>query len=185
LEGSDPAGLTPGAKYSPDQPRDEIGRWTTGGGSGDTRVAQGDRLSGYPVDLREEDRRGGHTIDQHVNVSYEALAERVQRAADAAVEQGDAFSGLSIGSFTSLDAATKLVNSTISDNADKVSAVSRGERPFAILEKHFTSPTGYEAYLDRRNAQPYERDTYGVKVLILRDAGSSKGYHVRTAFPVR
>ena len=45
LEGSDPAGLTPGAKYSPDQPRDEIGRWTTGGGSGDTRVAQG-RLRG-------------------------------------------------------------------------------------------------------------------------------------------
>jgi hypothetical protein len=135
--------------------------------------------------LREEERRGGHTIDRHVNVSYEALAERVRRGADAAVERGDEFRGLSIGSFPSLEAATKLVNSTISDNADKVSAVSRGERPFDILEKRFESPTGYEAYLERRNAQPYERDTYGVKVFILRDPRAPKGYQVRTAFPVR
>jgi HK97 family phage portal protein len=184
LEGSDPAGLTPGLKYSTDQPRDEIGRWTTGGGSGGTRVAQGDRLSGYPVDLREEDRRGGHTIDQHVNVSYEALAERVQRAADAAVEQGDEFRGLSIGSFTSLDAATKLVNSTISENSDAIESFLQGSDPIAAIEKRFEAPTGYEARLDRRNSKPYVRDAYGVRVILLRD-GSGKGYNVRSAFPIR
>jgi Phage portal protein/Bacterial CdiA-CT RNAse A domain len=181
-------------KYRPDQARDEIGRWVDEGGGSRTndgtdttrtRVAQGDRLSGYPVDLREEEKRGGHAIDQHVNVGYKRLAERVQRQADAAIERGDQFRGLSIGSFTSLDAATKLVNSTLSDNADKVSRVTRGELPFAIVEKRFESPTGYEAYLDRRNAQPYQRDTYGVRVFILRDTSSSRGYHVRTAFPIR
>jgi len=114
-----------------------------------------------------------------------ALAERVQREADAVVERGDQFRGLSIGSFPSLDAATKLVNSTISQNSDAVEKFLRGSETIETVEKRFEAPTGYEAYLERRNAQPYMRDTYGVRVIILRDSGSSKGYNVRTAFPIR
>jgi HK97 family phage portal protein len=191
-----PANLS--CKYRPDQARDEIGRWVDEAGGGRagpaggnepetnrTRVAQGDRLSGYPVDLREEDRRGGHTIEQHVNVSYERLAERVQREADATVERGHDFRGLSVGSFTSLDAATKLANSTISENSEKVARFIRGSASIAVIEKRFEAPTGYEAYLERRNSQPYMHDTYGVRVLLLRGPGSSKGYHVRSAFPIR
>src|SRR5947209_9332639 len=68
-------------KLSADQPRvpagsPEGGQWTSGSGgrgggdddsagsSGDAEIqlVQGDRLKGYPVDLREDERLGGHTI---------------------------------------------------------------------------------------------------------------------------
>jgi len=84
-----------------------------------------------------------------------------------------------------LDAATKLVNSTISENSEGVERFLRGSGPIAVIEKRFEAPTGYEAYLERRNSQPYMRDTYGVRAIILRDPGSSRGYNVRSAFPIR
>jgi len=191
------AGGTFAQKYRPDQARDEIGRWVDEGGGGgtdgseegtepdQTRVAQSDRLSGYPIDLREEDRRGGHTIAEHVNVNPERLADRLHREADRSIERGDEFRGLAIGSFTSLDSATKLVNSAISQNQDAVSSVARGREPFAIIEARFDSITGYEAYLPTFHAQPYARDTYGVRVFVVRDQSVGRGYRVQSAFPIR
>ena len=79
----------------------------------------------------------------------------------------------------------RLLN-TMSTTYDVVETLVGNHRRFlSFLEKRVESPTGYEAYLDRRNAQPYQRDTYGVRVFILRDTSSSKGYNVRTAFPIR
>jgi hypothetical protein len=71
------------------------------------RVAQNDPLSGYPVDLRAEERLGGHTIEQHVQVSQEGLRRRVSQEADDIIERGDEFEGLSIGSFNSFESATR------------------------------------------------------------------------------
>src|SRR5437870_329737 len=68
-------------KYSPSQPRVPAGspdarQWTSGGGGGggegdsaeagddaQIELVQGDSLQGYPVDLREDEARGGHTIE--------------------------------------------------------------------------------------------------------------------------
>src|SRR5947209_5682205 len=64
-------------KHSTDQPRvpagsPDGGQWTSGGGGGGAdgsaetdgdaqiELVQGDSLQGYPVDLREDQARGGH-----------------------------------------------------------------------------------------------------------------------------
>ena len=204
-------GLPIALKYDPNQPRaprgdPDGGQWTDGGGGGGvassgtddrvisdatpddftkpgTRLAQNDRLSGYPVDLREEQGLGGHAIEEHVNVTEERLQRRVRASAAEVVERGEDFEGLAVGSFTSLEAATKLVNSTISQNADQVERVVRGEAPFGILRSRFDSITGYEVYLPRFHAEPFKRETNGVTVFIIRDTRSKKGYRVQSAFP--
>lgn len=88
-----PLGDTPLAaslKYRSDQARDDTGRWTDeGGGEGDAQLRPvSDRLSGYPVELREEEARRGHTIDGHVSKSAEYLRQRVQAQAAASAERG-------------------------------------------------------------------------------------------------
>jgi hypothetical protein len=108
-------------KFSADQPRvpaglPEGGQWTSGGGAGggggegdsaeagddaQIELVQGDRLQGYPVDLREEDRLGGHTIDGHVGKSEAYLKTEVQERAWEKVQRGEDIKGLRIGSFTS------------------------------------------------------------------------------------
>jgi hypothetical protein len=117
--------------------------------------------------------------------SYGYLKSRAQDEARRTLERGDDFEGFSVGSFTSVQSANRLVNSTISDNQDKVDQVGRGEQSSASISKRFSSPTGYEAYLSRAHAEPYIRDTFGVKVIIQRDLGSTRGWPVQTAYPVR
>jgi hypothetical protein len=118
-------------------------------------------------------------------VNPEYLAARVRREAERIRERGDDFRGLSIGSFTSLDAATRLVNSTVSQNEALVNEVAQGRRSFVIIEARFDSVTGYESYLETYHAQPYPRDTYGVRVFVLRDRRAKRGYRIQSAFPVR
>jgi hypothetical protein len=188
IDGGD--ALSQKAGFRVDQPRVPArqpggGQWVGEGGGGLVHLTQGDPLSGYPIDLREEDRRGGHIIDEHVNVNPEYLATRVRQEAEKIRERGDDFRGLSIGSFTSLAAATRLVNSTVSQGQGLVNEVAQGRRAFAILEARFDSVTGYESYLATYHAQPYTRDTYGVRVFILRDGRTPRGYRVQSAFPIR
>jgi len=185
-------GESPSAKYRDDQPRVPAGQtgggqWTDGGGGGQGTVllAQNDPSSGYPIDLREEGELGGHAIVEHVGANPKYLIERVQNLADQTVERGDIFRGLAVGSFTSLQAATKLVNSVVSNNSELVQQVVSGRLPIGVLSGSFSQPTGYEAYLPRYNAQPYMRDTYGVQVIILRDKRATKGFRVQTAYPVK
>jgi hypothetical protein len=119
-----------------------------------------------------------------VNVAREQLERRLRQEADAIIERGDDFEGLALGSFTSLDAATRLVNSTISLNRAAVDRVVRGEDAYAILGSRFGSVTGFELHLPRYHAEAYHRDTYGVRVFIVRDTHAEKGYRVQSAFPV-
>jgi hypothetical protein len=92
---------------------------------------------------------------------------------------------LSVGSFPSIEAANKLVNSAIAQNREAVDRVARGEREETFFSALFGSPTGYEAYLPRYNAQPYMRDTYGIGVFITRDPRADKGWRIQSAYPLR
>lgn len=184
-------------RYNPNwhlQPRvpagnSDGGQWTDIGGDAEggnrTQLAQGDRLEGYPIDLREEERRGGHTIREHVGKSHRYLMERVEREGFRIVERGDLFRGLSRSSFASLDAATRLVNATLAQNQDATDRVARGERPLDLLTARFPSATGYQAHLPRLHAQPFIRETFGVRVIIVRDPGTERGFRILTAYPVR
>jgi hypothetical protein len=145
----------------------------------------GVQLAGEPVDLLEQEQRGGHTIGEHAAMTYDYLKSRAREEARRTLERGDYFDGFSAGSFTSVQSANRLVNSTISDNQDKIDQVMRDGEPFVLISKSFKSPTGYEAYLARAHAEPVIRDTFGVEVLIRSDPGSARGWRVHTAYPVR
>jgi Phage portal protein/Bacterial CdiA-CT RNAse A domain len=131
-------------KYSPDQPRlpkgnPDGGQWTTED-AGTVQIAQGRGRSGYPVDLSEEEQRGGHTIERHVGKSQDYLLSLINDEEMAAQRHGDLAEGLREGSFTSLEAANKLVNSTIAKNQDQVDLVTSGVSPHEELDADFPSP---------------------------------------------
>jgi hypothetical protein len=90
-----------------------------------------------------------------------------------------------VGSFSSLEAANRLVNGTIAQNPAKVERVASGQSPKEELTGRFDSITGYEAYARNERSQPYIRETDGVLVVIVRDRQAAKGYRVDSAFPVR
>jgi hypothetical protein len=52
------------------------------------------------------------------------------------------------------------------------------------LERRIGSVTGKEAFRPNGDSDPYIRDTYGVRAVIIPDSRSPRGYTVRTAFPV-
>jgi hypothetical protein len=146
------------------------------------QLAQNDAKKTAPAELTEEEAKGGHAIAEHVGKSYDYLLARVRREASEAQQRGFT-DGLRVGSFTSLEAANKLVNSTIAANSAKIDLVVSGVSPAEILRKDFSSPTGYEAYARTERSQPYIRMTTGVAVVIVRDSLSAKGYRVQSAFP--
>jgi hypothetical protein len=178
-------------KYRPDQPRvpagnPDGGQFTDGSGgrgSGRVRLAQGDRLQGYVVDLREEEARGGHTIRDHVARSPDRLLARVREEQSATTRKRDFAEGLAVGSFPSLDSATRLVNSTLAQNSAIIEPVASGALPYGTIHQRFGSPTGYEAYAATERSQPYIRETTSVSVHIRHDPLSKRGFRVLTAFP--
>lgn len=153
-------------------------------GASDVQVAAGSGRPGYPIDLQEEEARGGHTIGAHVGRSESSLLSEIGQIALSAVAGVDLVDGLREGSFPSVEAANKLVNATVAQNRDKVELVTAGLLPRAQLDAPFDSPTGYEAYLRTGNSTPYIRSSYGVRVIIVPDPSSAKGYRVDTAFPI-
>jgi hypothetical protein len=137
---------------------------------------------GRPVDLLEEQQRGGHTIEKHVRKSDQWLFSDVRSQAESAIRKGDYFEGFRSGSFTSLEAANKLVNENIAANQGKVDQVVMGGSTKAELDHDSDSPTGREAYMRNERSQAVMRDTYSVRVVIVPDS-SERGWRVLTAFP--
>jgi phytoene dehydrogenase-like protein len=150
----------------------------------DTRVG-GVQLaaSGYPVDLLEERELGGHAIEGHLRSDQSFQSDLGDRVAEA-VRKGDLVSDMRQGSFTSLEAANKLVNATIARNPDQVSRVVNGGSPKENLDADFPTPTGREAVARTERSQIYIRDTYSVRVVIVPDSTVAKGFRVETAFPM-
>jgi hypothetical protein len=134
----------------------------------------------------EEDALGGHTFERHVNKPDEYLKARIlgsRRNIPFIGSVGEKRAG----SFASLEAANKLVNSTLSKNQEKMDAFVQGRfslsLPFMYVHADFDSPTGYEAYAPNDRSQPTMRSTYGVTALVIRSDRSEKGYYVLTAYP--
>jgi hypothetical protein len=69
-------------------------------------------------------------------------------------------------------------------NQDQVDLVASGISPQQQINARFDSVTGYEAYAANGRSQPYIQDTNGVRVVIVRDRLSTKGFRVDTAFPI-
>lgn len=143
------------------------------------QLAQDDTARRLPVDLREEEARGGHTIEKHVNRSPQALKAQVQEIFDQDPRRINVHSG----SFSSIEAANKLVNSTLAQNRAIVDQVAAGLRHDAVVHAQFGSVTGIEAVGPNIRSEVYFRQTDGVGVRILHDPSSRRGYFVDTAFP--
>ena len=174
-----PAGSSDGGQWTGTGGGDgDAGDWSSATGSGE-QLAQADR-GGLPVDLAEEESRGGHAIADHVGKSPDALLERAGQKYQSLLVDVVVYRA---GSFPSLAAATKLVNSTISQNLDIVNRVAAGIETKAFVTATFSSQTGIEAYRPTPDSQPYLRDTYGVGVAIVHDDNSPNGYTVVTAYP--
>jgi hypothetical protein len=192
-------------RYRPDQPRlpagtSDGGRWTRDRegarvqvainlprdtiGDPDAVLPVQDRASGYPIDLRN-DPAGQHIIEEHVAKSDEYLRRRLGDAIVRANRRGDRGDGLAFGSFTSLESATTLINSTIARNGDKIDEVVSGRSPAESLRASFDAPTGKEAYARTERSEPVMRETYGVAVPIVADRTSGRGYRILPAFPIR
>jgi hypothetical protein len=191
------------AGFNPDQPRDELGRWTdTGGGNSDPRVmsdtvpdiswmpgaqyAQNDTQR-YSVNLAEEEAPVGigHTIREHVGKTDAELIDVLrQEWRQVYLPEGRATYYLPAqGSFSSPISANDFVNQMLQDNRATVDAVANGQGE-AVLEKRFGYMTGKEAFRAAPDAEPYIRNTYGVRVVIRHDDRVERGYRVLTAFPM-
>lgn len=148
------------------------------------QLAQNNWSSGTLIDLRAEDERGGHSIANHVGKSEAYLLNVVHQQALSTTRRGELAEGLREGSFPSLESANKLVSSTLSQNPDKVAAVAAGFSPREQADALFDRPTGIEAYAANERSRAYIRETNGVRVVIVPDRTSSRGYRVDTAFPI-
>lgn len=131
--------------------------------------------------MLEDEAAGGHTVKAHVGKTPESLLERVR---SSRVPGLFVTVGLKrAGSFPSLEAAEKLVNSTLALNAPLVEAVASGRRGGDVLMSRFSAPTGIEAYARNEKEVPRIRDAYGVTVIIRHDRGSPNGFRVFNSYP--
>lgn len=139
---------------------------------------------GFPLqDLSEHETNGGHTIALHVGKS-EAFLLRVVST--------DQVRGLFVsqfrrrhGSFPSLQAAQRLTNSNLSQNADVVHAVATGQRADAFITSIFSSVTGTEAYRTspRTSAPIVLRQTFDVGTYIRYAPDMPNGFIIITSYP--
>ena len=177
------------ANFSPAQLRipaglPRAGEWTRE--SAEEQILRVSDRPGYPINILDEDALGGHTFDRHINKPEQYLKARItgsRRNLFGIVTYGEKRAG----SFPSLEAANKLVNSTIAQHIDKVQPyVDRRllySLPVLYVHADFSAPTGYEAYAPTDNQAPRIRDTYGVTVRLIRSPHSPKGYIVHSAWP--
>lgn len=103
-----------------------------------------------------------------------------ERATD---DTGDFVVGKRIGSFTDMAAANRLVNATLLRNRDRVDRVAEGKSSLEELDAIFEEPTGKEAFAPDEQTDARIRLTWGVRVVIVNDHRTWRGYHVITAFP--
>jgi hypothetical protein len=165
---------------------DGVGSDSANSSNGVLKVAVDDSERRYSVDLEEEEARGGHTLRDHVektddyliglmNADYERSTSgrlEITRFRDAE------------GSFITRAQANDYVNQLLKLDRDKVDQFLASTDAWATLERRIGSVTGKEAFRPNGDSDPYIRDTYGVRAVIIHDSRSPRGYTVRTAFPV-
>jgi hypothetical protein len=87
------------------------------------------------------------------------------------------------GTFSSLEAANKLVRSALAQNRERVELVASGAVDDDFIKATFSSPTGREAYATSDMSEPYMRVTYGVGVSIVHNPKARRGYSIISAYP--
>lgn len=185
------------------QPRDWHGRFaaTASGGTLSTPLAgeptsdtsdppkpkDGIQVAGppffTPVALELEEVAGGQTIARHVGKSDEEL---IFRAFMAMEENGgkQQKGGYSASTFEDLHDANVLVNLTLARNAPMVFAVSSGLIRYEFLDLDYPGIVGREVNIADRNSTPVLRTPTRVRVLIMHDEASPKGFVVHSAYPM-
>lgn len=132
--------------------------------------------------MADEEAQGNHAIARHVGRSKERLPQRADRNRIGIGKRG--LWEDRIGSFTSLTTANNLVPSTLARNSFIVKEVIAGKQRFAKIEAWFETPTGYESYRRRLQDPAIIRETFGVSVIMIHDSHRSKGFRVKTAYPI-
>jgi hypothetical protein len=194
-DGAVDTGGTEDKFFNPRQPRvpkdsgPEGGQWTApGSGLGNLLVpAQAPGRTGYPIDILEEDRLGGHTFERHIGKPFAYLEARLLNNR-VNIPYIVAIGEKRAGSFTTVEAANKLINSTVSQNKDEIATFLAGGImrlwPYETLYATFKQPTGYEAYTQDDETPVTKRTTYDVGVRIVRDASVPRGFRVDSAWPL-
>lgn len=176
--------------FNVDQPRvpagdPDGGQWTSGGAGGDgarVELVQDRPTRRYTVDLEEEERRGGHTIREHVGkTDQELLSAAGEERHRADVEAGAA---VGRGSFDSKISANDFVNRVLQHNTSAIDLVAAGTVPRVKIDERFGYVTGKEAVWNDPATFPYMRKTYYVRVIVVHDSRVPSGYRVLTAFPI-
>ena len=138
--------------------------------------------------LDDEGKNGAHTIAKHIHYDDASLLSTARSTQQKYLKQyrlGERRNGeIVVGAFTSLEAANKLVNATISDNKGMF-AMFLASKDYVLLRSTFSEPTGREAYASNLWSGFKVRDTWSVNVLLMKDPSALKGYRVHTAFPSR
>jgi hypothetical protein len=185
------------ANFNPAQPRDNLGRWTDGGGSTSARIVDPNaskpahdgrvRVAGPfdwgPVDLRsEEDFKNGHTLKLHVGMTDDQLAVEAvfNLSTSRARKRGEARAG----TFDTIESANALVNAALEANADAVSAVGSGVVPFQAVYLELGTRTGREAVASLVRGNVHYREASGVAVVLIHDPGRLRGFRIHTAYPM-
>lgn len=177
------------AGFDPNQPRVPAG-FPTGGQWTDADAS----LFAEPIDLLEEEEKGGHAYARHVGKSDAFLKRRVrqkQRLARhaAKVPRLGPFVKLAVSanmyeasSFTSLASAEKLVTAALATDQPLLDRIAFGEgRRKAKFKLTSRSKVGRVAYA-RGLARAKIRDAYSVVVVVRHDPNDEKGYRIVTAY---
>lgn len=173
------------ANFNPDQPRDDLGRWTDANGNvvADGQPDDAGELPVLPVsdDLFAGQSLNQHIIDEHVGKTDTEPAERIRQTqflgfiATVGMDRN--------GSFDSMESARDLTRQTINNNADDVERVASGQTKDAFLTWRFGFVTGREAVLDLETSTIRMRNTYMVGVAIVHDPNAISGYRIVSAYP--
>lgn len=144
----------------------------------------------YFVDLREEDRKGGHGFAEHVGRSRRQLLqvmEQFRYKITLANGTTEYHWHAAEGTFSSNGEASFHIQQALSSNPVAVEQAIRGrvgDKPIQILHR-VGSPTGIEAYRPDYHSDVVFRTTFALKIFIVHDPSrASRGYRVLTAFPM-
>jgi Bacterial CdiA-CT RNAse A domain len=151
-------------EFNPDQPRDDWGRWTSGGDGVDKSDVSSEKKSLLnKTDFEMVDR-----LEKNVSKSllYTYVMEKTS-------------------TFDSKENAENLISDTLNANQETVGKISRGELKEGFIVYRFGFITGREAYRigSDSNSPIAFRATYMVGVSLAYDPTSESGYRIRSAYP--
>jgi filamentous hemagglutinin len=125
-------------------------------------LAPGGGLAGHEA-------RGGHTIARHVGKSVVELSERL--ATQSSLKAASSFSNRA--------AAESAVSSTLGANSSEISSWLSGSAQRLVLTHSMGDAIGWTLERGASFTQPAS----SVRMVLVRDAASSIGYRILTAYP--